>query len=173
MARDVLLEKLKRELGRNVEDELQVVFVLSRIRKYLEVSGLKKTCASLKFYCDWALHQEIHGTYNVRELLRDFASDKSDDFSFLQFAHLRVCLSEFIEKEEIVSKWVSCKEQWVRLQDVLWDIYSDTPLYVKSVIPGESNKHLLEEIRVKKEGTNLGWSIGAVVIEAPYPWPTP
>ena len=54
MAREEILEKLQKELNREIRDECQVIYILSRIRKILEISDERSKYKMLNFYCNWA-----------------------------------------------------------------------------------------------------------------------
>jgi hypothetical protein len=61
--------KLQGELIKQIEGEPQVVYILSRIRKIIEIDKKEDDYAKLKFYCDWALHSKINNVGAMREIL--------------------------------------------------------------------------------------------------------
>ncbi|MFA5870908.1 MAG: hypothetical protein WC842_03420 [Candidatus Paceibacterota bacterium] len=88
-----ILEKLNTELQKDIQDECQVIYILSRIRKYLEDKNEKKQYIYLNFYCNWALHSRINDTKAVNVILNDFISGK--DSGFLNFDYLKNDLKTF------------------------------------------------------------------------------
>src|SRR5260370_35096868 len=59
--REQLLEKLSAALAKPFEEEMQVVYVLVEIRKFLEQQKLKGSFPSLNVHCCWAVHSEAKG----------------------------------------------------------------------------------------------------------------
>jgi hypothetical protein len=59
MAKDEIIEKLRKEISKDTFDESHVVYILSRIRKYLELTEQRDKHPFLWFYCNWALHPKI------------------------------------------------------------------------------------------------------------------
>jgi len=54
-----IVEKLRAELGRGIETEAQVVYLLVEIRKLIEHSEHRDRYLSVLFFCEWALHVEM------------------------------------------------------------------------------------------------------------------
>ena len=145
---DAILEKLKRELEKDVVDECQVVFVLSRIRKYLERCEQKSYHEALKFYCDWVLHTRIHNTKRVENILLG-NNLTSDSKRFDNFEHFASTLDAFLQDNGISNKWIYIKgDSWEKLKCILFDIYSDTPLFISST-------DLEEELTINKSGSDI------------------
>lgn len=59
MARDAIIEKVNRELTKDITSEVQVVYIMAEIRKLLERDRTKPAYPSLNFYCNWALHTRL------------------------------------------------------------------------------------------------------------------
>ena len=60
MSNESIIDKLKTALERGIESEVQVVYLLTGIRKLIERDReLGKAYPSLRFYCDWALHSKL------------------------------------------------------------------------------------------------------------------
>jgi hypothetical protein len=60
MSRNSILEKLGRELQRDITTERQVVYVLVEIRKAIEQAGDWEKYYALDFYCSFALHTRMY-----------------------------------------------------------------------------------------------------------------
>ncbi len=59
MAKEQILEKLAEKLKIVPTSESDVVYILSRIRKVLEINNYPETYSTLNFYCNLALHSKI------------------------------------------------------------------------------------------------------------------
>jgi hypothetical protein len=61
--RDEIVEKLRRQLNRPIQDdcdaEARVMYILGQTRKLLDKHLLEGKLSSLKFYCHWALHVDL------------------------------------------------------------------------------------------------------------------
>lgn len=123
-----ILEKLNRELEKDIHEECQVVYILSRIRKYLESKNQANQYKYLNFYCNWALHSKISKTEYVGDFLREFINH-SDDDNFLKFDSLVDDLRKFLIANNLSEKLFEQKN-FLRFTNLLVDIYSDTPVEV-------------------------------------------
>lgn len=121
-----IIEKLKKELGKDIKDESQVVYILSRIRKYLELKNQKSKYKYLNFYCNWALHAKLDRTEPISDGLREIAKLNEEGIKFLTFRHLQTDLKNFFGKNNIREDILD--KQWLNFSNLLVDIYSDTPL---------------------------------------------
>lgn len=128
MAESDLLEKLRTELVKDIDSEVQVVYILSRIRKILEINNLKSQYKYLNFYCNWALHSKIDRAEPVADILREFLKLDEAKVKFLTFEHLFANLVKFLKQFDLPE--AITKDQWFKFCDKLIDIYSDTPIEV-------------------------------------------
>lgn len=128
MAKEIILEKISRELAKENPDECRVVYVLSRIRKYLEATGLQERYKYLNFYCNWALHTRIDKTKAMEEVLQDLLN-QDDSHGFVRCGPFFKDFSRFLDEQSLPKNWVTGSESVIRLIHLLVDIYSDTPLY--------------------------------------------
>lgn len=71
-----MIDKLSRELKKEMSEECRVVYILSRIRKVLELENSKNKYKVLNFYCNWSLHAKIDNTKPVREFIKSFIINK-------------------------------------------------------------------------------------------------
>ncbi len=78
-----ILDKLTVELKKEIKSEIQVVFILSKIRKLLEWENAKGRYKILNFYCNWVLHNKIDRTEPVGKILRDFIVNKADRYKLV------------------------------------------------------------------------------------------
>lgn len=121
-----ILEKLKKELNRDIQEESQVVYILSRIRKYLEQTNLHKNYKYIIFYCNWALHSKLDRTEPVSDLLREVTVMSETGVKFLTFQLFHADLKKFFRENSIQENILD--KQWLKFTELLIDIYSDTPV---------------------------------------------
>lgn len=165
--KDNIFEKLQRELGSSVSDDCQVVFVLTRIRKYFETLESKDMYLPLKFYCDWTLHTEIDNTDAVRDVIDEFKDFNSTGLEFPELVHFGHVLNSFLKDANLPRNWVSEPENWKRLKDIMQGIYSDTPLILKSKVKDSPKIHLEEKITLTKTDSGYEWHIYPKIIDKP------
>src|SRR5271163_3056643 len=77
MTHNSIAEKLRRELGKEITTEAQVVYILTEIRKLLERSNEKTNYFALEFYCSFALHTKMSKA-GAKRILERF--DKAHPF---------------------------------------------------------------------------------------------
>lgn len=129
--------KLANELVKPIDSEIQVVYILTRVRKLLEIKEKKEQYQFLNFYCNWALHAKIDKVgKKVEEFLKQVASGDNTaggDHIYFSFFHqeFKLFLKEFDLPTNIYdnSNPPSAKGIFNRL---LAQIYSDTPLVLKT-----------------------------------------
>lgn len=127
-------EKLANKLKESINEESQVVYILSRVRKILEIDQHKNQgkYKKLKFYCDWALHAEIEkGTKAFQEEFEKFVQGDMDaGGAVLTFQFFDTEFISFLEQYKISKeKYVDPKNN-VSFKKMLAQIYKDTPLIV-------------------------------------------
>lgn len=126
-------EKLSIELNREIKTEAQVVYILSRVRKILEIEN-NKEFKILKFYCDWALHSEIDNVHPVKEMLDGIVNNTGEHlFDFVSFKLLHEELRSFLEEQRLPTTICESGEQGNMFNMFLSEIYSDTPLVIKTI----------------------------------------
>jgi len=128
MAKEVILEKLARELAKASPDECRVVYVLSRIRKYLEITNTHDKYKHLNFYCNWALHTRIDRTKAIEEVLIDLLNG-NNSHGFVHCGPFLKDFEKFLDDLSLPKGWIIGSDNIMNLIHLLTDIYSDTPLY--------------------------------------------
>lgn len=66
-----IIRKLTAELDSGIKTEVQVVYLLTGIRKLIERDKKYERYPDLKFHCDWALHSHLEGA-GAQKILRQF-----------------------------------------------------------------------------------------------------
>lgn len=125
-------EKLRQAFLKDYFEESDVVYILSRIRKILEIDGKKAKYKKLKFYCDWALHAEIDNIDPISDELMNFPDDLLDSHNFLAYKGFHKEINIFLKEYNIQTNIYKNFENLLNFSQKLTDIYSDTPLIVKS-----------------------------------------
>ncbi|MFA6463962.1 MAG: hypothetical protein WCV55_03070 [Candidatus Paceibacterota bacterium] len=132
--RNDIREKLQAELNKKIEGEPQVVYILSRVRKMLEIDGKEKETKynKLKFYCDWALHPAINNVGAVRDILDGIVARRAEvgadlTMKFETFHHE---FKRFLKEYGISTIFYDSDENRFYLEMYLSQIYADTPLII-------------------------------------------
>jgi hypothetical protein len=124
-----IVDKLNRELQKDICEECQIVYILSKIRKILEINDDEKNRYKyLKFYCDWSLHPKIDRTESVKDFLCDFI-EGSDDGKFLKFDHFYNDFKNFIKEHQLSEKILE-KNTYIKFINLLLEVLSETPVEV-------------------------------------------
>ena len=128
MAKEIILDKLSRELAKENPDECRLVYVLSRIRKYLEVTDSREEYKYLNFYCNWALHTRIDNTKAMEEVLKDLLG-QNDRHGFYHCGPFLKDFGRFLEDKSLPRNWITGSDNVLNLIHLLLEVYSDTPVY--------------------------------------------
>ncbi|AHB40251.1 TPA: hypothetical protein DHW62_04085 [candidate division WWE3 bacterium] len=126
-----ILEKLKKELGKDIENESQVVYILSLIRKLLEIEKLKSRYPILNFYCNWTLHSEMTDTEGkfVNNMLRKFIEKPEEKYKLSFHLQFLEQFKTFLTKKNIT---IPTKDNLEKFRYQLQKIISNTPIFVKT-----------------------------------------
>lgn len=131
--------KLQKELDKNISQESEVIYVLLQIRKILETDKKEKEYRKLKFFCDWALHSQIDYIDPVKEIAEGLAEPIGIESKFSKNAHDDILnmrslfkeLRKFFDDHSFETSIFKSKISQSNFRDILWHIYSETPLIVK------------------------------------------
>ena len=136
--RNDIRDKLQIELNKKIEGEPQVVYILSRVRKMLEIDGKEKETEynKLKFYCDWALHPAINNVGAVRDILDGIVARKGESGADLtmKFETFHQEFKRFIKEYGLSTIFYDSDENRFYLEMYLSQIYADTPLIIDGKI---------------------------------------
>lgn len=132
MGKEEIKSKLQ-DVFKKVElDEVDVVYILRSIRKVLDIDK-NKEYKKLRFYCNWALHIQIDDTNVVSEELGSFPDDVVSSHKFLMYETFHKELKSFLEKYSLQTNIYKDNDSVFKFNKLLTDIYTDTPLVVKSI----------------------------------------
>lgn len=134
MINDIRL-KLKSELENDEISEVRVVYILSRIRKILEIDGKGANYNILKFYCDWALHSRMDNTKPVNQMIKKMfeVADIDSVLDISNFRKFDLEFKEFLSAYDMQANFYKSSEKLSKFHNILRQIYEDTPLIVKDV----------------------------------------
>lgn len=139
MGEKEIKDKLQRKLNSVPEDEEDVVYILSRIRKILEIEDYPEKFAILNFYCNLALHSKITKPPKivVKKLkeIQDGSGDYPKTFFEVTLSDFHNQLKEFC-MDYGLSNFYSDEEQKKNLasfNNLLIDVFSHTPIRIEYI----------------------------------------
>lgn len=134
MAKEKILEKLNDILSReNLHEisEAEVIYILSKVRKLMELDGSKEKYQFLNFYCNLALHAKLEGRppQKVQNMmLKIHNQDESFIYSIFWLEDFHNEFKLFINEKELPSKLYEEENIKKNLSEKLFEIFSDTPI---------------------------------------------
>ena len=92
--------KLEGVIKKNINNEIQVVYILTRIGKILESENSENNYPVLKFYRDWSVHIILDRKKNaaIIDILKEFIEKKENRHLFSRHTQLCMELNKFLEK---------------------------------------------------------------------------
>lgn len=127
-------DKLLTELSSPVDTETKAIYILSRMRKILEIDKKKKEYKALKFYCDWALHAEIEDISAVKELVEGIVKqDGKSLLEFMKFKRFHEEFKRFLTEYGLPTDIPDDEAKRLKFNQLLSSIYTDTPMVIKQV----------------------------------------
>jgi hypothetical protein len=138
-------------MNRPPRNSPELVYVLVKIRKFLEHSNLKKQFWMLTFFCDWVLHTKLDRS-GARKILEIFDSQlgkfnpaepdklhwKDEALKTLSLDVLRDQLLDFLNQSRLPSVWAKDEFVWKDTLRFYGEEVRDTPL----TLTGKNLKHL-------------------------------
>ena len=133
--------KLRRELSKDIVDELQVVYILSQIRKIIDDEKTENKYDILYLYCDWVLHSKLDRPKKRRYFINKFDSQLvNEDTStkiartilinqrhFFVLNELKKQLGIFFRDKNISSKLI-VRLEWSKFIELLLAILMECPV---------------------------------------------
>lgn len=128
MGREENLEKLDKELQKEIKEESQVFGIMARIRKVLEHHNLKRKFSVLNFYCNWVFHTKLDRNMDIpREILKKEDPDLERLTFFLAYGHFIKELQDFINKYSLP---IFDNGKMSSFLKILTNILVDTPIFI-------------------------------------------
>jgi hypothetical protein len=139
-----IIEKLDKELKKEVHGECYVVYILSRIRKILEIKNQKGKYRFLNFYCSWVLHSKLDYKSTTILLADLFESDvncgksgkdnakkiKYNHSEFFKLSTLKQELDIFLKDNSLPVDLVN--KNWAPFRKFLLAIIKECPIIFDS-----------------------------------------
>lgn len=148
-----IIEKLSKALSEGNLDEYKVVYILSRIRKLIELNQLKNTFKDLNFYCDWALHSEIdrYVPDSFKNKLTNQLKHSENLYPDELFAIFFIQLEQFLQELSLPNT-ILFDPLKIIFADLMIDVFSDTPLVIKLenikiTVKSPDDKHMYKIIK--------------------------
>lgn len=122
-----VIAKLKEQLKKNIRNEPQIVYILTRIGKILEFENSKEGYPVLNFYRNWSVHTKINDAEPVASILKEFIEKKENRYLFS--IHQQFCseLITFLKKHDLPNL---NKNRLNNFIFYLGKVISDTPINI-------------------------------------------
>ena len=149
MGRPQVFGKLIEKLETSPLTESDIVYILSRVRKLIEIDYLKskkKKWTILWFYCGFALHvmMDKNITEPIYKNLKGI--ENGSDYSGIGFENFHKEFKLFLEENKLPqSIYINNRVQ--EFNNLLFSIYSDVPIILEKI-----NKSEAREIKFDKNG---------------------
>ena len=122
-------EKLGRVMDKVIEDELEAIYILSRVRKIIEIDDEKDKYRILNFYCDWSLHSHINNTASIRHVLEGIVAGRDEpSVEFFEFKPFHRDLLRFCRDKYLPVTCTESEQAQYMFNRQLSEIYKDAPL---------------------------------------------
>lgn len=142
--RNIIIEKVSREISKGVATEAQAVYILAEIRKILKDHDDDfSSYPILSFFCDWSLHAKMDHKIarsmlnGVEDFYRGLDSylhirKTSSFFPFVMLIVFRRELRLFFERNSLPLDLLNNAQKWERFLFLVLDIIIDCPLVSNS-----------------------------------------
>ena len=136
MEKSQIIKKLDVKFQREISSEEDVIYILSRIRKILEIENIKSSYDILNFYCNFALHSRIdHVPPKIKNM---FVKMKNDGLNqkngytglIIEFEDFHKDLKRFMKEKELSNCLYEKEGEVEKFNELLTAIYSDTPVTI-------------------------------------------
>ncbi|HNV96976.1 MAG TPA: hypothetical protein PKL13_01525 [bacterium] len=146
-----IIEKLQKALNEEIKEEKQVVFILSKVRKLIELEQKKEKYKYLNFYCNWAFHPYLESLWRVDDILKEFINGTGK--KFYKFNTFYKDLKDFFDFFNINSD-IFFQKNYILFLNLLIDVYSKTPLIIKDL----KKCIIINKSNIKKDGIEFSFS---------------
>jgi hypothetical protein len=143
MGKTQILDKLSRKLEIPPSSESDAVYILSRVRKILEIDKKRNDKGVLNFYCNLALHSRIDNV--PKQVLGSLTRIKDGvDYSnsIIGFEDFHKEFKKFLNENKLPESIYTEIHGVKKFNELLLNIYSDTPIILNNkfqVILNEDN----------------------------------
>jgi len=138
--RNAIIEKLNKELSKEIKTAAQVVYILMEVRKVIkDHDSSADRYPILSFFCDWVVHVKMDRQAARRMLgeVRGFYAGldsylhikkNTNFFPFVMFIVLKRELKIFLESNDLPQNIIKDAEKWEEFLFLLIDVIIDCPL---------------------------------------------
>lgn len=154
MGQKEILEKLKSKFASVPQDEEDIVFILSRVRKILDQDGhgLESKYGILRFYSNLALHTHIDKVPEaLGKELKSVHDNQSPYHPLYGYNDLHSQLQAFMKEYQLPDFYENSGFIGDKFTALLNSVYSDTPITVHAV-----KKY---QVLVNLDGTITGYYV--------------
>lgn len=160
MDKTIFIDKLKDFLNRHslLTEECEIIFVMVQMRKILDCGGTPYR--TLRFYCNWVLHNELSRETTTKLLIDIFRSGIdskksghdnarnliSNNYDFFTFKTLKNELKDFINEHTLPTNILN-NRNWKNFRKLLLEIIKDCQV---SFVPTE-----ISSLKVTKRNDKL------------------
>lgn len=169
--KDDILDKLRDVLTSGIVTEAQVLFVLVKTRKLLEMREKGPNYHALKFFCDWALHSRLDkdGAQNIirqfDKVIVPWIAHDMDQFAtlmkeiedLLTAERFRQELQHFLGVHGLPTRLTNDSSVWQTFLRIYISSVQDTPLEIKPL----PVKHV-QSVTIQKDEespSRLNWAV--------------
>lgn len=98
-----IISKLEGVIKKSINNEIQVVYILTRIGKILESEKSEDSYPVLKFYRDWSVHIILDRKKDaaIIDILKEFIEKKEKRYLFSRHTQLCMELNKFLEEHNL------------------------------------------------------------------------
>lgn len=141
MGRHSVIEKLDKEILKQIKTEAQVVYLLVEVRKVITEHDISQDnkYPILSFFCDWVVHAKMdrQGATSMLNVIQDFyrgldgylhIKKTTSFFPFVMLIVLRRELGSFLKRNSLPLELVDNRNYWERFLFLLINVLIDCPL---------------------------------------------
>lgn len=143
MGKNEIEDKLRKKLSSIPESEEDIVYILSRVRKLLELKNYPSEFSILNFYCNLTLHAKItrppKAVVDKLKKVRDATEDYAEALFDITHRDFHKQLDSFCKSYDIESFYSveetgeSRSKKLKKLNDLLLSVWSHTPIRIEYV----------------------------------------
>lgn len=161
MVQENILKKIDAELTKGIQDECQVVYILSRVVIVLEDRELKDDYPYLLFYRNWTMHNKLSNPNTVKLLLDIFKVGIDSQISAHKNArNLIKTNGRFFKLDTLREEFITFFKERDSTLDLFkrnWSSFKKLLLEVIKEHPVEFNSEILKKIELGKNGNRDYW----------------
>ena len=146
MAKEAIIEKLENALTDQIENECQVIYILTRASKILDINDQRQKYSTINFYRNWSVHAvlsqgstasfispkfdpHIDITKGGHDIAKDLISANE---SFFKLKDLKNELRLFCEEYGLPTELFDNANNWRAFMELLLEIIKDCPIVIKN-----------------------------------------